>query len=442
MRRRVVIGIPLYGGDVYLREALESLLTQTYRDFAIVVVADAATRETETVIEDYASYDSRIHFEHNRQRLGLTRNWLQTFVRARELVGTFDYFAWGSDHDVWHPRWLATLVATLDERESAVLTYPLDVGIASDGTVIRETWTFDTAGERIRERRFRHAIRRMSAGNMVYGLFRARCLERCEVFRTVVLPDRLLLAELSLHGEFVQVPEILWFRRYPPGVRPSLARQRRSFYPDGVPLRSYIPWPVTHAAALMRSLVLRGNGRPQIGRLNGVAWTVWYFVLSVAFDIGHRTRVRARLRGSLVRLLRRIRHPRSTARAVVRRIRRAPSRLLSYAQRSRKTSPARDVKLLAHVGRRPISELHVPATKAVLRAIQVPIGAVYAARARRRTLTAAPPHSAAPTSQDAALDRAIGILDREQETLPRHLAGRRPVDEHRVAAAEYEAERG
>ena len=49
----------------------------------------------------------------------------------------------------------------------------------------------------------------MSAGNMVYGLYRINALERAGVYRHVLVPDRLLFTELALYGQFRQVPQVM-----------------------------------------------------------------------------------------------------------------------------------------------------------------------------------------------------------------------------------------
>ena len=67
-------------------------------------------------------------------------------------------------------------------------------------------------------RRLVLAVESMSAGNMVYVLYRADALARAGVFRSVLAPDRLLLTELALQGQFVQVPDVLWYRRFTPEV--------------------------------------------------------------------------------------------------------------------------------------------------------------------------------------------------------------------------------
>ena len=95
----------------------------------------------------------------------------------------------------------------------------------------RRPWAFDTFGETNRWVRMRRGIIDMSAGNMVYGLYRISALERAGVYRHVLVPDRLLFTELSLYGQFKQVPQVLWFRRWYGRIF-SLGRQRISFFPE------------------------------------------------------------------------------------------------------------------------------------------------------------------------------------------------------------------
>ena len=83
---------------------------------------------------------------------------------------------------------------------------------------------------------------------MVYGLMRARVLERTGVFRGVRQPDRLTLAELTLQGEIRQVQEPLWSRREASVA--SLARQRRSLFAGATPAHFNWPAPLHHALVL------------------------------------------------------------------------------------------------------------------------------------------------------------------------------------------------
>jgi hypothetical protein len=282
---RAVIGVPLYNNAGHLPEALESLLMQTFPDFALVLVDDVSTDETPEIAKRYQARDERISYVRNESRLGMVRNWRRAFELARERHPEMEYFAWASDHDVWHPRWLGKVVEVLDGDADVVMAYPLSIGINDHGEVVKESWEFDTYGITDMRKRVALASDNMAAGDMVYSLFRADALERCGVYRLVLLPDRLLVNQLALHGQFKQVPEALWFRRFSASVRPSYARQRASFFPDGAPFRSFLPWPVQHGAAVTRSLVVKGDGPEGVGRGEAVGLAAFEFRLALSYQL-------------------------------------------------------------------------------------------------------------------------------------------------------------
>jgi len=281
---RVVIGVPLYNNAGHLPEAIESLLMQTCRDFALVLVDDMSTDGTSRIARRYQARDERISYVRNQRRLGMVCNWRRAFEAARERHPEMEYFAWASDHDVWHPRWLGKLVEVLDEDSGVVMAYPLSTGINDEGEVVKESWEFDTQGVSNMRKRAALVSEEMAAGDMVYSLFRADALERCGVYRLVLLPDRLLMNLLALHGRFKQVPEALWFRRFSASVRPSYARQRASFFPDGAPFYSFLPWPVQHGAAATWSLVVKGNGPEGTSRADAMSLAAFEFRLAQSYQ--------------------------------------------------------------------------------------------------------------------------------------------------------------
>jgi glycosyltransferase involved in cell wall biosynthesis len=268
------IGIPTYNRADYLRESLESLLAQTVRDVIFIVVDDCSTDTTAAIVQHYAGLDGRIIFSRNGQRVGMIENWRRAYMLARLHIPNMRYFGWGSDHDVWHPMWLDALVSELDMQAGAVLAYPQSVRISEAGDVMRQPWRFSTVDIANPLDRFRVTVRRQSAGNMIYGLFRAEALERAGVFPHVLAPDRLLLSQLALYGQFLQTDGVLWYRRF--SLTVTNARQRRAFYPARAPISSYLPWSLTHGAVLLRRLVIEGAARPEVGRLNGLRLTAFY----------------------------------------------------------------------------------------------------------------------------------------------------------------------
>ena len=109
----------------------------------------------------------------------------------------------------------------------------------------------------------RLSIRNMSAGNMVYGLYRINALERAGVYRHVLVPDRLLFTELSLYGQFKQVPQVLWFRRWYGRIF-SLGRQRAASFPRAGRSTRMRRGGSVHGVSLFWTFTVRGQGRPEI----------------------------------------------------------------------------------------------------------------------------------------------------------------------------------
>ena len=74
MPPRVSVLMPLHNCEIYVREAIDSILAQTYADFELIIVDDASTDGSVAVIESY--HDGRIKLLRNSTNLGaaLSRN--------------------------------------------------------------------------------------------------------------------------------------------------------------------------------------------------------------------------------------------------------------------------------------------------------------------------------------------------------------------------------
>jgi len=318
----VVFGLPLYNAAARLPEAIESLLSQTIADVSLVLVDDCSTDGTAEIAERYRSLDPRVSYERNETRLGLTRNWHRTFERAVAIHPNAAYFAWASDHDVWHPRWAEVLVAELERRPEAQLAVP-DIAILEEDSALRFARPSGETGDATGSAALRRVIAGgMRAGHGIYGLFRVDAVRAAGGFRHVLAADRLLLAEVALRGPLLRVPEALWYRRLTAPF--SLERQRRSCFPDRRPLYAHLPWFVVHTAVLIWVLAIQGEARPRIGRLRGLQLAAAYLRITLVNTAERQTRrrwkrtrrLRKRLRGGASRRLR----------AVQRRVRRLRKR--------------------------------------------------------------------------------------------------------------------
>ncbi|MCX7097479.1 MAG: glycosyltransferase [Methylococcales bacterium] len=71
----VSICIPTYNGSQHLEVCLDSVLSQSYTNFEIIIVDDQSSDDTCDILNRYAVRDRRIHLSSNPQNLGLVGNW-------------------------------------------------------------------------------------------------------------------------------------------------------------------------------------------------------------------------------------------------------------------------------------------------------------------------------------------------------------------------------
>jgi len=101
---QVSIGMPVYNGEKFIREALDSLLAQTFTDFELIISDNASTDGTEAICHEYAVKDTRIRYIQQVTNLGAIANFKFVLDGADG-----EYFMWAAADDVWDKNWIETL---------------------------------------------------------------------------------------------------------------------------------------------------------------------------------------------------------------------------------------------------------------------------------------------------------------------------------------------
>lgn len=205
---RVSVGLPVYNGEKYLEQAIDSILTQTYTDFELIISDNASRDRTQQICRTYASKDERVRYFRNETNIGANRN----FNRVFEL-SSGEYFKWAACDDVHAPEFVERCVEVLDRDPSVVLCYPRTIQIDTDGQVLGPL-DFDVDATSLRpSKRFYNMIHIDHWCFQIFGVMRASVLRMTPCLGSHYGADRVLLAEISLLGRICELQEYLFFRR-------------------------------------------------------------------------------------------------------------------------------------------------------------------------------------------------------------------------------------
>lgn len=94
MEEKISVIIPVYNDEKYLKQCIESVLTQSYRNLEVILVDDGSTDATPAICEDFRRQDDRIRVIYKQNEgVGASRN-------TGLAMATGDYILF-IDHDDW-----------------------------------------------------------------------------------------------------------------------------------------------------------------------------------------------------------------------------------------------------------------------------------------------------------------------------------------------------
>jgi glycosyltransferase involved in cell wall biosynthesis len=216
---RVSIGMPVFDGEKYLRESLESILNQTYQNFELIISDNASTDHTQQICLEYAAKDNRIHYYRNTKNLGAPKNYNRVFE-----LSSGEYFKWAAYDDVLAPEFLEKCVYMLDKDPSVVGCICKTGRIDKDGNFLgyyNEKFLKKIDSPKSSER-FRDLLEMYYTTTPFHGVYRKSLFAKSQLHGSYIGADRNLVAELSLMGRIYTIPECLFFWRDHPDSYTSI----------------------------------------------------------------------------------------------------------------------------------------------------------------------------------------------------------------------------
>lgn len=124
----ISIVLPVYNGEKYLAEAIESIRKQTYKEFELIVVNDCSTDGTEKIVRDYINRDNRIRLINNESNKKLPCSLNIGFSNARG-----SYLTWTSDDNCYQENALYVMYQYMKKFPEYGMVYTDMIFIDAEG---------------------------------------------------------------------------------------------------------------------------------------------------------------------------------------------------------------------------------------------------------------------------------------------------------------------
>ena len=226
---KVSIGLPVYNGENFLKYALDSLLSQTFRDFEIIISDNASTDNTPKICQEYVLRDKRIRYIRQNKNMGAL--WNFNFVLKQSNK---EYFIWVSSDDKLHPEFLQKNIDILEKNKnvvcsigdviySDVINYEFKLNNDTK-KIFRQKYVKSTYGTY--ESKVRTYLKFFQA-SMIYGLYRRDKLQKSITINKIFLAfDLSIILNVLKYGDFHVIDENL-LHRYNKGSHSIIGTLRK-----------------------------------------------------------------------------------------------------------------------------------------------------------------------------------------------------------------------
>src|ERR1022692_1997425 len=118
----VSIVLPAWKESRYLRDAIESCLSQSYEQLELILVDDGCTKTARETLEAVAQSDRRVRIVGSDENPG-ENNGLPKALNTGFVVARGEYFTWTSDDNRYRPNAIESLLEALEARPGLDIVY-------------------------------------------------------------------------------------------------------------------------------------------------------------------------------------------------------------------------------------------------------------------------------------------------------------------------------
>jgi glycosyltransferase involved in cell wall biosynthesis len=205
---KIIVGIPAFNEERFIRKTLESLESQTFKDFIVFISDNGSTDLTPKICNEFMERDTRFVYHRHAKNLGAARNF-------HFLLENTDspYFMWMGAHDILDINYLDEQVSVLDSNKDVGLAYSKVTWIDENDTQLKESGggEFVFTGRPLD--RYLQSVRGpWNECTAINGVFRRSVLFFKKNYNFSGL-DHLILTRAQFFGRFHRTTKPIYIRR-------------------------------------------------------------------------------------------------------------------------------------------------------------------------------------------------------------------------------------
>ncbi|WP_237737692.1 glycosyltransferase family 2 protein [Candidatus Nitrosopumilus sediminis] len=220
--------MPVFNGEKFLKKRIESILSQTFTDFKLIISDNASTDSTQKICKEYLKTDNRISYIRQKKNIGIWENFNFVLQQANS-----EFFVWVAVDDLWLPEFLEKnfLILKTDEsligsisKVSTKKIIPSKINSLNIDSnfykfrqkILNSIRNYDSIPLTKDYNKKVRTLLKNSPYVMLYSIFRTNVLKKSMIPRSFVALDVALLLNLLKFGD-IQVIDQPLLERFPVG---------------------------------------------------------------------------------------------------------------------------------------------------------------------------------------------------------------------------------
>lgn len=219
---RVSIGLPVYNGEKFIRKKLDSLLTQSFKDFEIIISDNASTDSTSHICEEYSKKDQRIRYIRQEKNMGAVWNYNFVLKNAK-----YSYFLWTAADDILLPEFIEKNMKILLSQKNVVCSISR-MKLYGNMTDYLNPYSKDTLFTKIMkkiqrelgymdnypasgtyEQRIIEFFKNLRHNQIFYGIYRTEQVRKCFVSKSFIGLETATILNILRYGDLYVTDEVL-----------------------------------------------------------------------------------------------------------------------------------------------------------------------------------------------------------------------------------------